>query len=304
MFGKIFQRNPRPKTVSEDGTPGTRPEPAEVFGGLSDEAWLATLENSLVEPVQRGLTLPGFPAETTQKQFVGSAGQQSLRDGFKFYTTVQEYARSLNQPVGSGTRILDFGCGWSRILRCFLKNVRSDGLYGADVDPNIIAFCHAASRYCRYSVVPAVPPSGFPAEFFDLVYAYSVFSHLGEEAQLKWVKELARILKPNGILLVTTQGRGFIDFCASLRSQETLETGWHRSLARSFVDRDQALKDYDEGRFLHSATGGGDFRPSSFYGETLIPKGYVERVWSSYLRLVEFRDDPQFLPQALIVMQK
>ena len=39
------------------------------------------------------------------------------------------------------------------------------------------------------------------------------------------------------------------------------------------MDRDQALSDYDAGKFLHSATGGGDFRPSSFYGETLIPKG-------------------------------
>jgi hypothetical protein len=70
------------------------------------------------------------------------------------------------------------------------------------------------------------------------------------------------------------------------------------------VDRDQALNDYDAGTFLHSPSGGGDFRPSSFYGETLIPKRYVVDVWTKWLRFVDFRDDPQFLPQALVVMQK
>jgi len=33
-------------------------------------------------------------------------------------------------------------------------------------------------------------------------------------------------------------------------------------------------------------------------------KGYVDRVWTKWLRLVDFRDDPEFLRQALIVMQK
>jgi hypothetical protein len=41
-----------------------------------------------------------------------------------------------------------------------------------------------------------------------------------------------------------------------------------------------------------------------FYGETLIPEGYVRAHWTEALRLVDFVDDRNVLPQALIVMQK
>jgi SAM-dependent methyltransferase len=307
MVARILSRVRRSWTASAASTsdrPANSTDPTEAFAGLSEEAWFDILADGITTPVQRGVTLPGFPADSTQEQFVGSAGRHSLLEGFTFYKVVKAYAETMGRSVDKHTRMMDFGCGWGRMLRCFLKDVDANNLYGTDVDSNIIAFCQGAFAYGRFSVVPALPPVEFPAGFFDIIYAYSVFSHLNEDTHLKWVEEFSRILKAGGLLLVTTQGRGFIDFCESLRQQATLETEWHRWLARSFVDRDQALSDYDAGKFLHSATGGGDFRPSSFYGETLIPKGYVDRVWTKWLRLVDFRDDPQFLRQALIVMQK
>ena len=36
----------------------------------------------------------------------------------------------------------------------------------------------------------------------------------------------------------------------------------------------------------------------------MVPKGYVEKRWPSTLRLLQFRDEPGFLPQALIVAQR
>jgi SAM-dependent methyltransferase len=304
---EIFSRARRSQTTSaapssDRPTDGTNP--TEAFAGLSDDAWFGILADSITTPVQRGMTLPGFPAEATQQQFVGSAGRHSLLEAFNFYKVVKAYAETMGHSVNTHTRIMDFGCGWGRMLRFFLKDVNAKNLFGIDVDPNIIAFCQGAFAYGQFSVVPALPPVKFPTGFFDLIYGYSVFSHLNEDTHLKWIAEFSRVIKAGGLLLVTTQGRGFIDFCQTLRQQATFETEWHRALARSFVDRDQALNDYDAGTFLHSPSGGGDFRPSSFYGETLIPKRYVVDVWTKWLRFVDFRDDPQFLPQALVVMQK
>ena len=42
------------------------------------------------------------------------------------------------------------------------------------------------------------PPLRFADGSFDIVYAYSVFSHLSERVQLRWVEEFARILRPGG----------------------------------------------------------------------------------------------------------
>ena len=79
---------------------------------------------------------------------------------------------------------------------------------------------------------------------------------------------------------------------------------WHKKLAASFVDAAGCLAAYDRGEFLFEATGGGDVRPSTFYGEALIPEGFVTRHWSQYLEPLAFIDDRGQLPQALIVMRK
>ena len=104
-------------------------------------------------------------------------------------------------------------------------------------------------------------------------------------------------------MAVTTQGRHFIEFCRSLRCKEH-EFGWYKALANAFVDADASLAVYDAGEYLYAATGGGPSRPSDFYGEALIPEGYVRNRWSPHLRFVDFFDDRTVMPQALIVMQK
>lgn len=279
-------------------------EPCMVLSGLSDDEWLSVLQKSIKEPSFKGVLLPGFPEEQLQRQFVGSAWEHTLAEASNFYRVVKSYVQKTGRTLVPESRVLDFGCGWGRMARFFLKDVASENLHGVDVDAAIIDLCRKLFSYGRFDVVSPEPPVHAKSNTYDVIFAYSVFSHLAEPVHLKWVEELARVLKPGGVFLATTQGRGFIDFCARLREQANHESGWHKALARSFVDRDAALQDYDAGKFLHSPTGGGDYRPSSFYGETLIPPGYVERVWTKYLKLLDYRDEPQLLPQALIVMTK
>ncbi|HDT6579759.1 TPA: methyltransferase, partial [Bacillus cereus] len=50
--------------------------------------------------------------------------------------------------------------------------------------------------------------------------------------------------------------------------------------------------------------GAGDVRNSSFYGETVIPRTYIENHYEKYLKLQDFFDDVNRLPQALFVLQK
>jgi hypothetical protein len=104
-------------------------------------------------------------------------------------------------------------------------------------------------------------------------------------------------------MIVTTQARRFIDFCRSCRDQNP-ESGWYNGLANSFLDTEAALADYDNGKFLYSPTGGGPTRPASFYGEAVIPPGYVKREWTKYLTFCDFVDDPAKFNQAVIFMQK
>lgn len=275
----------------------------QALSPMTDQQWLEVLVNSVQKPVISDIELPGFPPDSFQLGSVGSAGEQTLREAFTFYREIKSYAENLGIALTRDSRILDFGCGWGRIIRFFLKDVSADNLYGVDVYSQMIDYCRKLVRYGNYTTCNSLPPTEFPDASMDIIYAYSVFSHLAEPVHINWVAEFVRILKPGGILVVTTQPRRFIEFCRSLRGK-THEYQWFNCLANSFVDVEASFSDYDSGKFLFSATGGGPELHSSFYGETLIPKGYVEREWTKYLIFRDFVDDQNRLPQALIVMQK
>jgi SAM-dependent methyltransferase len=276
-----------------------------LFGNLSDEAWLATILSTLERREVRGVTLPGFPAPEVQQTFVGSSGEHALREGFHFYQVIRQSLEAEGAPLTRESKVLDFGCGWGRILRFFLRDVRADRLHGADVVPEMVSLCaETYGQLARFVLVPPRPPAPLLGGNFDVIYLYSVLSHLNEDTHLAWVGEFAQLLKPGGFLFATTQGRGFLEFCASLRAARSPSNDWERTLSRCFVDAEASRAAYDRGEFLFEPTGGGDHRPSSFYGEAVVPRGFVEARWPASLRLTSFRDDPGFLPQALIVARR
>lgn len=279
-------------------------EPSSVFGDLDDEAWFEVLARSINEPIISGVTLPGFPEPDVQASIGGSSGKHTLQEAFNFWKVVISYTGRYGINLTGGKRVLDFGCGWGRMTRFFLKNLYGDDVWGVDVSPDMISLCHKHFSIGHFGSVQPKPPSTLPLASFDVIYAYSVFSHLNEEVSLAWIQEMALLLKPGGLLLVTTQGRRFIDYCEEIRQKGQPANSWEETLSKVFVDRTVALETYDRGEFLHAPTGGGDYLPGSFYGETLIPRAYVERVWGKVMEFRDFRDDPLFLPQALIVMQK
>jgi ubiquinone/menaquinone biosynthesis C-methylase UbiE len=303
------QLSSQPLTTTAASKPGiaastsTNASILNYGSGLTDQEWLEVLIKSVEHKFVNGIELPGFPPDEFQRNSVGSSGEHPLREAFNFYCEIKRYMASLGRTLTPNSRLLDFGCGWGRIIRFFLKDVVAENLYGIDVDPQMMDICIQTVRHGNYSLVRPLPPSGLAENSLDIVYAYSVFSHLGESAHIKWVEEFSRILKPGGILLVTTHSRSFIEFCRSLRGQEHTFY-WYKLLANSFLDTEAALADYDSGKFLYSPTSGGEVRDASFYGEAVISPGYVKREWNKYLRFYDFVDDPARCPQAIIVMQK
>ncbi|MEG3845441.1 class I SAM-dependent methyltransferase [Microcoleus sp. herbarium19] len=300
-----LQRASHKLVRAETGVPPRNPDISlfQYAAKLSDKEWFEILVKSIQTPVIDGIQMPGFPPDNIQKNFVGSSGEGALKEAFKFYSEVKSYATKLGNSLTPDSQILDFGCGWGRFIRFFLKDVVPENIYGIDVDPEMVDICRQTVRYGNYSTVKPQPPAGFADNTFDIIYAYSVFSHLSEAVHIQWVEELSKILKPGGFLIATTHSRNFIEFCRSLRGQ-TNDFGWHKALANSFIDTEQALADYDTGKFLYSPTGGGSVRDASFYGEAVISPSYVKREWTKYLSFHDFVDDPQRCNQAIIFMHK
>ncbi|RYY89662.1 MAG: class I SAM-dependent methyltransferase [Chitinophagaceae bacterium] len=108
-------------------------------------------------------------------------------------------------------RILDWGCGPARVVRHLPQLLPQATLSGSDYNATSIAWCRAHIAGIDFRTNGLLPPLQFEAASFDAAYALSVLTHLSEEGQLAWLGELDRVLKPGGLLLLTTHGAAFED---------------------------------------------------------------------------------------------
>ncbi|MBW8815800.1 MAG: class I SAM-dependent methyltransferase [Caulobacterales bacterium] len=122
----------------------------------------------------------------------------------------QDLAARHGCDLGAGAQVLDFGCGAGRIARWLAPLVIAGGgrFHGSDLNPRLVAWC-AANLPGDYAVNGLQPPLALAAQAIDLVYAHSVLTHLAEATATAWLAELARVLRPGGLALLTFHDETF-----------------------------------------------------------------------------------------------
>lgn len=277
--------------------------PNEIFHSISDDFWFWLLTEGIRKNASLRKVLPGMPDESVQFGFTGASGDTVLREGFDAYLLFrQQYERHVG-PIENAGAILDFGCGWGRIIRFFLKEVAPSKLWGADPVREMIDFCKASNKWCNFNCIGTDPPSPFEDNSFDLVYGYSVFSHLSEVMQRRWLVELHRIVKPGGLVILTTRARRFIEQCDAIRRQgntEAIPLG-PRSAVESFLETEKCLFAYDHAEYCFSPLNTPQW---SYWGEAAIPKEYVLRHWTHSFDFLDFIDNPNGYLQSVVVVRK
>jgi 2-polyprenyl-3-methyl-5-hydroxy-6-metoxy-1,4-benzoquinol methylase len=260
-----------------------------IFKNYGDEFWFwLFIKGYYYRPDLRDI-MPSMPEERLQLQFTGGSGYNTLKEAFSFYQFIKLTGKKYGVTLSPDSKILDFGCGWGRIIRFFLKDVNAKNLYGIDCDEEIIKICQTSNLNGNFQVNNIYPPTEFKDNFFDVIYTYSVFSHLSEEAHKIWLSEFKRILKPGGILIATTRDRDYIILCERLRKMaETDIPFFAKGLPNAFLNTSKYLTEYDNGKYIYEPTGGGGVREGSFYGETCIPEKYVKTEWKRYFRQISF----------------
>ncbi len=222
-----------------------------------------------------------YELETPSKELIHHVtfvkGRESLDPSLDFlhggYLSMLEVRRLLHETEGFSpdqlSAVLDFGCGCARVTR-FLKGLAGSHdpeIYGCDIDEAAIAWNQSALKNSgHYFVSPDSPPLPGDLPQFDLILAQSVFTHLPEDLQHRWLEELASRLAPGGFLLATFHGPSFHHFIPA-----------------------ESLADFQETGFLHLDLGRTTDLPD-YYLTTFHTRDYIERIWSPRFKEIRIVD--------------
>jgi SAM-dependent methyltransferase len=230
-----------------------RPIPLDAFGKL-----LLQVPESLSN-LRR--FLPRMASSDVQHEWTGNHGDALLLQSVAFIEALVAGFRDLTGRVIEGAKVLDYGCGWGRLLRLLYKYVPCDRLYGVDPWDQSIARCRECGLRCHVAQSDYVPRSLPFRERFDLIFAFSVFTHLSEKTAMAVQQTLRESLTDDGVLAIT------------IRPKEYWRVHEHGRLARRMIP-------------LHERTGYA-FVPHNLppidgeitYGDSSLTLDYIRGRW-------------------------
>jgi 2-polyprenyl-3-methyl-5-hydroxy-6-metoxy-1,4-benzoquinol methylase len=225
-----------------------------------------------------------FPDDSGRIRVHGSDSTSAfLLEGYSTFRKLtrvmeEELGLSLSKPM----KLLDWGCGCGRVSRHFDQSAIE--LWGADIDEPNLAWCKASLGMRTIPLCPS-PPSELPAEYFDLVFGISVMTHLDDHLQDDWLAELAKCLKPNGLLLLSCHG-----VASALRGFSKRQ--FKHFLVNGFID-------LGENEILQETV-----PESSHYRDTYNSPGHIASNWCGDFQIQCFHEAIVGNHQDLVVLRK
>jgi len=222
-----------------------------------------------------------YPSSSTIKEYpLPSAEQihrvygvnrigQYIKNGYTNFQKVKNIMTSL-LPIKpqNKLRILDWGCGCAGIGRYFINDSAFD-YFGCDIDSVNIDWCKEKISSKSFTKVLPIPPTPYQNGQFDVIVGISVFSHLNNKNQFQWLKELHRILKPEGFLIVSILGLRPIAQQQISNCLHIIENGF--TFNASFHEIGEIIED------------------QGYYGTALHTVDYVLENWTNPFILQEYR---------------
>jgi SAM-dependent methyltransferase len=122
------------------------------------------------------------------------------------FAIVEQLLERLPRRAADDLRVLDFACGYGRLLRLLGAAVPPERSWAADIQGPAVEF--VGSRFGVHAQASAADPALFQPAVgeFDLIWVASLFSHLPDTLFHDWLARLFALLGPGGLLAFSVRG--------------------------------------------------------------------------------------------------
>lgn len=211
------------------------------------------------------LGLAPLPPRHLQERVVGGYSPRFVESGYELVQDVVRILTAVDRDMADFKDILDWGCGCGRVTRAFSNSYPGARMSGSDIDSEAISWLQEHyQKFGAFQTNPMAPPMAYSDDSFDLIVSVSVLTHLPEELQFEWLAEIRRLLRKDGIALLSVHGKNHF----GTLTQEM---------------RDQLR---DHGFYYHADAGVTDGLPD-IYKNSYHTEDYIRREWSNYFDILD-----------------
>jgi len=210
--------------------------------------------------------LPQMPSSDIQISWTGCADHMLMKQSLVFFKTIISTYHSIACKPIRLSNVLDFGCGWGRLIRLLYKYVPADCVYGVDPWPKSIEICQQTNVRANLFLSEYVPRSlPTPKNLkFDFIMAFSVFTHLSEKVTKICAETLRNYLTDTGVVAITIRPVEYWDFILN---------GKESSFTREDVIK--LLTDHDQKGFAFYPHNRENIEGEVTYGDTSMSLEFV-----------------------------
>lgn len=238
-------------------------------GAIEDPEHQALAASSTFEAQLQRDSMP-IPSARDREGYYGDRHFEYWLSGLRDYLKVNEMCSGLERRAG---RVLDFGGATGRVARHFYSQDDFAEVMICDVNINnvdwVIEHFPSGVGAFKNGALPALP---IPDQYFDIVTAFSVFTHMSEY-ELAWLYELRRILKPNGFLYATVHNDDTWNILPSTWVYNTL------MLSEAFQEAYKPQSKLKERLIFEYST------ESVYNCNAFHPNSYIHRVWGRIFKV-------------------
>ena len=152
---------------------------------------------------------PSMASEEVQRLWTGAHGEVLMGQSLAFVKTmISGYAAITGKKIKEA-HVLDFGCGWGRLIRPLYKFTPYENIYAVDPWDESIKECEKHHIKANIALSEWVPKSLPFERQFDLIFAFSVLTHLSEKTLKIVLQTLRKYIKKDGVLVTTIRPKEY-----------------------------------------------------------------------------------------------